>query len=189
MEKQFVSFWVGSRTYCIDIMKVQEVVRENRITQMPDVPQYVEGIVNLRGVVTPVISVRKKLGITEKVISKINEKMDAVRQSSEELSESASDVEKQVHDIKELEEEEDDYLKLIIVHIEGVQVGFLVDSLDRVFDVDEAEIQSAEGVAGNIDSKFVEGAIRKDDDVYIILNAWRMLDMEEKKFLQEEIIE
>ncbi len=61
MEKQFVVFKVASSFYCIDIMEVQEVIRENQITTMPNFPSFVEGVINLRGTITPLISIDKKL--------------------------------------------------------------------------------------------------------------------------------
>ena len=60
---QLVSFKLGKEEFGIDILQVQEINRMVEITQIPDAPSYVEGIINLRDKVIPVIDLRKKLGL------------------------------------------------------------------------------------------------------------------------------
>ncbi len=60
---QLVSFRLGQEVFGIDILKVQEINRLVEITQVPQAPQYCEGIINLRGKVIPVINLRKKFGM------------------------------------------------------------------------------------------------------------------------------
>lgn len=185
MEKQFVSFWVGDNRYCIDIMDVMEVVRESKVTKMPDVPRFMEGIINLRGVVTPVLSVRKKLGID----SAEDLAIEAVKPVVvEEVTENGVVETTQVK-VTSAKDKNRAFMKLIIVKIDAVQVGFLVDSLDRVFTIEDSMIQSADGVASNINRVFVEGLVTIEDNVYILLNVAKILDIEEKRFINNEIIE
>ncbi len=186
MEKQFVSFWVGENRYCIDIMDVMEVVRENRITKMPDVPRYMEGIINLRGVVTPVISVRKKLGIASDEELTVTAVKPVV---VEEITENGVVEATEVQATTGGKDKSQTFMKLIIVKIDAVQVGFLVDSLDRVFTIEDSLIQSADGVASNVDRTFVDGIARIEENVYILLNVGKILDLEEKRFISNEIIE
>ncbi len=186
MEKQFVSFWVGENRYCIDIMDVMEVVRENKITKMPDVPKYMEGIINLRGVVTPVLSIRKKLGIVADEELEIKTFKPVV---VEEVTEDGVVESTTVQVTSNKKDKSQTFMKLIIVKIDQVQVGFLVDSLDRVFTIEDALVQSADGVASNVNRAFVDGVARIDENVYIMLNVAKILDIEEKKFINNEIIE
>jgi purine-binding chemotaxis protein CheW len=80
--------------------------------------------------------------------------------------------------------------KLIIVTIDGVLVGFMVDSLDRVFSIDSAQIQAPEKIAeSGIDRSLINGVARMDDSIYLILDIKKLLDMEEKTFIQKEILE
>jgi purine-binding chemotaxis protein CheW len=58
---QMVGFTVGEEEFCVDILKVQEIIRMVRITHMPNAPDYVEGIINLRNRVIPVIDFRKRM--------------------------------------------------------------------------------------------------------------------------------
>lgn len=59
---QLVSFKIGSEEFAIDILKVNEIIRFMEITKMPNAPEYIEGIINLRGKVVPVVDLRTKMG-------------------------------------------------------------------------------------------------------------------------------
>jgi len=63
---QLVTFKLGNEEYATEILKVQEINRMVEITAVPDSPAYVEGVINLRGKVIPVIDLRKKFGIPAK---------------------------------------------------------------------------------------------------------------------------
>jgi purine-binding chemotaxis protein CheW len=62
---QLVSFMLSDEEYGIEVLKVREIIRMPGITKMPNTPHYVEGIINLRGKVIPIISMRKRLGLPE----------------------------------------------------------------------------------------------------------------------------
>jgi purine-binding chemotaxis protein CheW len=61
-EEQFVSFRLGSQEFGVNIQQVQEIIWLTTITRIPRAPHFVEGIVNLRGEVLPVIDMRKRFG-------------------------------------------------------------------------------------------------------------------------------
>ncbi len=63
---QLVTFEIGEEEYAIDILKVQEINKQLEITQLPNAPYYVKGIINLRGTVLPIVDLRTKLGIPPK---------------------------------------------------------------------------------------------------------------------------
>ena len=63
---QLVSFKVGTEEFGVDILKVQEINRMLKITKVPNAPEFVEGVVNLRGRIIPVIDLRKRLSIENK---------------------------------------------------------------------------------------------------------------------------
>jgi purine-binding chemotaxis protein CheW len=60
---QLVSFQIGPEEYAIDILGVQEIIRMVEITPVPNAPHYVEGVVNLRGKVIPIINFRTRIGL------------------------------------------------------------------------------------------------------------------------------
>lgn len=62
-ELQLVAFRLGKETYAVDIQQVQEIIRMQHITQVPGAPSFVEGVINLRGRIVPVIDLRQRLGL------------------------------------------------------------------------------------------------------------------------------
>ena len=57
---QFVTFKLAGQKYAVDILKVQEINNMKEITPIPNAPAYVEGAINLRGKVIPVLNLRRK---------------------------------------------------------------------------------------------------------------------------------
>ena len=62
---QLVSFILADEEYGVEVLKVREIIRMPTITKMPNVPPYVEGIINLRGKVIPIISMRRRFNLME----------------------------------------------------------------------------------------------------------------------------
>lgn len=63
---QLVTFKVAEEEYGVDILSVQEIIRHTGLTKVPSAPAFVEGILNLRGKVIPIIDMRKRFGLTSK---------------------------------------------------------------------------------------------------------------------------
>lgn len=64
-EIQVACFRLGDDLYAIDIMRIKEIVRPLKLTSLPRFPDFVEGIINLRGIVMPVVDLRKRFGLPE----------------------------------------------------------------------------------------------------------------------------
>jgi len=62
-EEQLVTFSLGTEEFGVDIMCVQEIIRIPPITRVPKSPTYIEGVINLRGNVIPVVSLRTRFGM------------------------------------------------------------------------------------------------------------------------------
>lgn len=62
---EFLSFRLGAEEYGIDILKVQEIRGYEQPTRMANAPPYILGVVNLRGVIVPIIDLRIKFGLDE----------------------------------------------------------------------------------------------------------------------------
>ncbi|HVN49371.1 MAG TPA: chemotaxis protein CheW [Bacteroidota bacterium] len=60
---QLVSFKIGDEEFGVDILKVQEIIRMLEITQVPNTPPYVDGVINLRGKVIPIVDLRSRFGM------------------------------------------------------------------------------------------------------------------------------
>lgn len=62
---QLVSFRLDNEEYGVEVLKVREIIRMVNITQMPNTPNYIEGIINLRGKVIPIVSMRKRFSLMD----------------------------------------------------------------------------------------------------------------------------
>src|SRR5208337_232229 len=62
---QLVTFQVGSEEYGLDINAITEVIRPLKITPLPRMPEFIEGVVNLRGVIIPIVDLRKRFALAE----------------------------------------------------------------------------------------------------------------------------
>jgi purine-binding chemotaxis protein CheW len=89
-----VGFQVGRETYGVPISSLHEIVRVTEITSVPDAPEYIEGVINLRGKIVSVIDLRKRFG--EKQITPNKKNRILVVESNGRLTglivDSASDV-------------------------------------------------------------------------------------------------
>jgi purine-binding chemotaxis protein CheW len=110
-EEQVVVFRLGKEEFGVPIESVQEIVRlPDEMTHVPKAPPSVEGVINLRGAVLPVIDLRRRLGLA------------AVERS--------------------------DRQRIIVLLIESVRTGFIVDSVAEVLKVPKSTIEPAPRLSG-----------------------------------------
>lgn len=60
---QLVTFGIGEEEFGLDILKVQEIIRTVEVTKVPSAPAFVDGVINLRGRIIPIITLRKRFGL------------------------------------------------------------------------------------------------------------------------------
>jgi purine-binding chemotaxis protein CheW len=70
--RQFISFNVGEEEYATDILKVYEIVALKKLTKVPAMPPFVKGVLNLKGIVVPVMDLREKFNVPEYVNTKFS---------------------------------------------------------------------------------------------------------------------
>ncbi len=63
-ERQLVVFDLAGEIYGVNIETVREIIRMQAVTYVPDAPDFVEGVINLRGRVIPVVDLRRRFGLT-----------------------------------------------------------------------------------------------------------------------------
>ncbi len=68
---QYLTFKLGDETFALDVAKVREILEESSITKVPQTPDFMRGVINLRGSVVPVIDMRLKFGMsrTERTVN------------------------------------------------------------------------------------------------------------------------
>ncbi len=62
---EFLTFWLGNEEYGIEILKVQEIRSYDAITQIANSPEFIKGVINLRGIIVPIIDMRVKFQLSE----------------------------------------------------------------------------------------------------------------------------
>ena len=60
---KYLTFTLADQEYGVEIIKVKEIIRAMEVTAVPQTPDYVEGVINLRGRIIPVINLRVKFGM------------------------------------------------------------------------------------------------------------------------------
>ncbi len=146
---QLVSFKLDKEEFGVDILKVQEINKMIEITQMPNSPKFVEGIVNLRGRLIPIVDLRKRLNI-EPV-------------------------------------EYDNSTRIIIVDVNGIVVGFIVDEVNEVLRINESIMEAPPSMVSNINDEFITSVAKLDNRLLIMLDLEKVLSAQEKEEL--EVIE
>ncbi|MBQ3801965.1 MAG: chemotaxis protein CheW [Treponema sp.] len=137
---QLVTFRLGEELYGVDIMYVKEIVRVQNVRPIPNAPYYVEGIINLRAEIIPIINLHKRFHI--KLVNK----------------EEAYD-----------DDLADDDGGFIILNIEDNKIGIIIDHVARVIPVDRTDIKPPPQMFSGIGTEYIEGVVRQQDDSYLII--------------------
>jgi len=93
-EKKIIVFSLGHEEYGVEVEKVKTIERMQKLTRVPKTPVFIKGVINLRGVVIPVIDLRSRFGLPEKEYTD-NSRMIIVSQGDIEVGmivDSANDV-------------------------------------------------------------------------------------------------
>jgi purine-binding chemotaxis protein CheW len=103
-ERQIVAMHLGQEVYGVDIAHIHTVITPNPITPVPQTPDYVEGVMNLRGRILPVIDLRKRFKVPS--------------------------------------EKDGDSYRIVIVEVDGLSAGLIVDTVSEVLRLKSSEIQA-----------------------------------------------
>ncbi|WP_226578815.1 chemotaxis protein CheW [Halobacillus litoralis] len=136
-----IVFQIKDEEYTIPVHTVGSIERMMPITRVPGTKSFVKGVLNLRGVVTPVIDLRERLGIHDAEIT--------------------------------------DQTRMITVTIEGMNVGLIVDSANDVLDLDETWIEPPPEVVGEIEADYIQGVVKLENRLFILLNLEKILSKED----------
>lgn len=69
-EVQLACFRLGSAIYALEIMRIKEIIRPQKLTPIPKAPPFIEGVINLRGVVIPIVDLRKRFDLPTAVVDR-----------------------------------------------------------------------------------------------------------------------
>ncbi len=146
---KFLTFFLGEEEYAIEILKVQEIIGLMTITPVPKMPDYIRGVLNLRGKIVPVMNLRTRFGLEE--IEDTDETCIIVIQNKEYLMGVLVDKVSEVVDIatSEIEDvpsvgtgEQSEYLAGIGKAEDSVKMLLEVDKV--LFDVPQKVLDSSD---------------------------------------------
>jgi purine-binding chemotaxis protein CheW len=144
---QLVSFKLREEEFAVDILQVQEIIRLQEITNVPNAPAFVEGVINLRGRVIPIIDLRKRFAL-----------------ESAEHSKST---------------------RIIVVMIDNVTVGLIVDEVSEVLRIPEDTVEPPPPIVAGIESDYIKGVGKLEDRLLILLDLGKILSQKEKSSLEK----
>ncbi|HDQ39460.1 MAG TPA: chemotaxis protein CheW [Desulfonatronum sp.] len=142
---QLVTFHIGEEEFGVEILTVQEIIRMMGITRVPKAPDFVEGVINLRGKVIPIIDLRKRFGMTA--------------------------------------QEHDKHTRIIVIEINKVIVGFVVDSVSEVLRIPANTVEPPPAIISGIESEYISGVGKLADRLLILLDLDRLLSKGEQHML------
>ncbi|GAA0331974.1 chemotaxis protein CheW [Bacillus carboniphilus] len=143
-EQKLIVFQLKDKEYVIPVEEVKSIERPLPITRVPGTPPYIKGVMNLRGLVIPVIDLKVRLGMEEEAI---NEKT-----------------------------------RIVIVLVEGHEVGFIVDGANDVIDVAKDAIEPPQHTSNEKVDEFIEGVFQYQKRIMILLKLGKVLEKEMAHF-------
>lgn len=137
-----IVFGLGNEEYGIEVDKVRTIERMIPITRVPKTPSFIKGVINLRGVVVPVLHLSGRFGLTEAPVT--------------------------------------EHTRIIVVAVNEMEVGFIVDAANDVVDINEADIDTPPEIVGGIQAKYLRGIAKiSNDRLLIMLNLAEVLNKQE----------
>jgi purine-binding chemotaxis protein CheW len=133
--RQLVTFQLGEELYGVNIMDVKEIVRVQKIRQIPNAPTYVEGIFNLRSEIIPIINLHKRFHLKKLVSTEDEELLSG----------------------------------FVIIDIDGIKLGIIIDRISRVVTIEQEHIQPPPQMFSGIGAEYIQGVVRQEQQGYLII--------------------
>jgi purine-binding chemotaxis protein CheW len=147
-ETQQVCFMLAGGEYGVDISLVGEIIKPTmEPTPVPQSPLFVEGVIDLRGEIIPIIDLKKRFGL---------------KATEDKLP-----------------------TRILVIKMEDIIVGFLVDSVTEVIRVNKNAIQDAPGKIVGIDKEYIWGVTKRSPDSHLIM----LLDIERILKIEDEHVQ
>jgi len=140
-EIKVIVFRLNDEEYGVEVSQVRSIEKMQNITRVPRTPEFVKGVINLRGVVTPIVNLKTRFNLGE--------------------------------------EQYTDATRIIIVAVEDMEVGLIVDAANDVIDIPVNTIEQPPAVVGGIKATYLRGVAKLNDRLLIMLNLDKVLSPEE----------
>jgi purine-binding chemotaxis protein CheW len=146
-ELKVIVFALADEEYGVEVEKVKTIERMMPMTRVPKTYSFVKGVINLRGVVVPVIDLRGRFGLPEQDYT--------------------------------------DNSRIVIIAVNDMEVGLIVDSANDVIDVDSDSIQDPPEIVGGVRAKYLQGVAKLGERLLVLLNLQEVLNKGEIIKLEE----
>jgi purine-binding chemotaxis protein CheW len=153
---QIVTFQVGGEEYGLDIKSITEVIRPLKITPLPKMPEFIEGVINLRGVIIPIVDLRKRFAPGKTVQHPKSLRIMMVKGAASRAT----------GDAREL-------------------LGLIVDSVQEVLNMPLKNMEPPPAAATGQNAEFISGMGKVGDRLIIFLDITRILSTQERSALEE----
>ncbi|MDM5295433.1 chemotaxis protein CheW [Peribacillus simplex] len=139
-DMKVIVFQIKDKEYAIPVEKVKGIEKLLHITRVPKAVQFVKGVINLRGVITPIIDLRVRFGFEEVAY--------------------------------------DESTRIIIVILDDMEVGLIVDSANDVLDIPVDSIEPQPEVVGHLASEYISGVAKIEKRLLVLINLEKALSLE-----------
>jgi purine-binding chemotaxis protein CheW len=146
---RYLTFVLGEECYGIEIRYVTEIIGMQAITVIPEIPDYVKGIINLRGKIIPVIDVRTRF---KKEVKSYN-----------------------------------DRTCVIVVDINDLSIGLIVDGVAEVLTIPEQEIVDPPQINKGANNRYIKKIGKVGSEVKLLLDCDKLLTETELELLNEVV--
>ena len=141
---KYITFQLNKQNFAINVMKTKEVITIDEVINFPDSPNYVKGIINLRGNIVPIVNLGEKFRFETYF---------------------------KLEDSKEQ--------KVVIISINGKEVGLLVENVKQLITIEEEKISNTPEIAENIRKKHIKGIGKLKDKLLIIIDTNKIFSSKE----------
>ncbi len=148
----YLSFKLGEEAFAVHVNDVLNILEMTKITTIPKAPVYLKGVINLRGMVLPVVDARLKFNMEEIEYTTNTCIIVMDLNSGEEL----------------------------------VHVGFIVDQVLEVLELDSGQIEPPPSLGTNFKSDFITGMAKVEDGFVMLLNMSKIFSLNEMDMLRAE---
>ena len=145
--ERYLTFFLGEEQYGIAIDRIKEIIALMKVTYVPKTPEYMKGVINLRGSIIPVVDTRTRFGMEP--------------------------------------QEETMHTAIIIVEVDKVNVGFIVDRVEEVASIDSSNLGAAPKFGSNVDTDFICSMAQIEENVVMILDVLKLFEADELMNLEQ----
>ncbi len=135
--KKYLTFYINEQRYGIPISLVMEIIGMQSVAEVPEFPAYAKGIINLRGLIVPLIDVNLRIGYVE-------------REYTERTC-------------------------VIVVDVQGIEIGLIVDEVDEVIDIRDKDINPPPQNATTEADQYVSGIAVLPDKLILLMSCEQII--------------